>query len=158
MVIHKWRDVPRRCISGVTKSAIISIFLCWNTSFSRYISHIHWSVSWNTFRQLIFIKKCKVAIVYELLGQPTYIFILFLNKAQSIFHVFNYRCIINLIENRQPGEATGWREYTLAVLFPVMGIIQIFLYTQSAFHMGCLGLQVKAALVGLIYRKVNLLS
>ena len=36
------------------------------------------------FRLLIFIAKCKVAIVYELLGQPTYI-IKTLSTRQSMF-------------------------------------------------------------------------
>ena len=34
---------------------------------------IDWSISCNTFGLLIFIEKCKVAIVYELSGQPTYL-------------------------------------------------------------------------------------
>ena len=34
---------------------------------------MHWRISWNRFKLLIFIEKCKVAIVYELLGQPMYI-------------------------------------------------------------------------------------
>ncbi|KAK3094333.1 hypothetical protein FSP39_000405 [Pinctada imbricata] len=66
--------------------------------------------------------------------------------------------IIDYIESKGPNDSTDWRGYTLAVLFFLFGIIMSVFFSQSGFIMMRLGLKVKSALIGLIYRKALTIS
>ncbi|KAK3095033.1 hypothetical protein FSP39_009377 [Pinctada imbricata] len=92
-------------------------------------------------KQWIFATFLKVVDDFFALGQP-----------------FILKYIINFIENKSPGDTADWRGYTLVILFFAAGIGTTFFYTQAGFQMMRLGLQIKTAVIGLIYRKALTMS
>ncbi|KAK3094622.1 hypothetical protein FSP39_004144, partial [Pinctada imbricata] len=91
----------------------------------------------------------------------TWIFSCLLKIIDDVFALgqpFLLKYIIALIENKDPTQPTDWTGYTLAILFFLSGMGTTVFFSQAGFQMMRLGLQVKTAVIGLIYRKALTMS
>ncbi|KAK3095411.1 hypothetical protein FSP39_014366 [Pinctada imbricata] len=85
----------------------------------------------------------------------------FLKIIDDIFALgqpFILKYIIDIIETKKPDESPDWRGYTLAILFFLAGMGTTIFYSQSAYVMMRLGLQMKTAVIGIIYKKALTMS
>ena len=72
----------------------------------------------------------------------------------SLLLCFVIRYIISYADNRRDDESPDWRGFTLAALFFMSGLGHTVFFSQAAFQIMRLGLEIKIALIGLIYKKV----
>ncbi|XP_062585186.1 multidrug resistance-associated protein 1-like, partial [Saccostrea cucullata] len=63
------------------------------------------------------------------------------------------KLMIEFLENKHTEDRPLWNGWGLAILFFISGVVESLFFTQGAFCMMTLGLKVKVALVGLIYKK-----
>ncbi|XP_061170519.1 multidrug resistance-associated protein 1-like [Saccostrea echinata] len=63
------------------------------------------------------------------------------------------KLMIDFLENKHTQDWPLWNGWGLAILFFISGAVESLFFTQSAFCMMTLGLKVKVALVGMIYKK-----
>ncbi|KAK3096100.1 hypothetical protein FSP39_023229 [Pinctada imbricata] len=66
--------------------------------------------------------------------------------------------LIAFIESKETGESPLWTGYTLAALFFLFGIGSTVFFSQAAYHIIRLGLEMKTAIIGLIYKKALTMS